>query len=436
MRGLLGVLRSDERGTRSPRPTLAQLETLLAEARRGGRLVDLEVEGERRPLAGGIELTAYRVLQHALVAVRGGNGEAATIGVHYLPDALELRVVGFPADGGSAEAALLARASGSSRRVGASAPRVRYRGDGCCGHACRRSRRMAERFSPARILASRWLDPVLAIALTAASLAELYTSPDLTGSPQAAVVVVLLGALLVVRRSHPVPATCVAGAILAATTQYDEGFLPGLSYAVPSLLAYSCGAHASRAAGLVGALIAAVGAQVGVGFEEFPNFEIYLRALVPWWVGRQVRRRPGLVSELAVRTAQLEAEQDAFTGLAVRRERARIARELHDIVAHHLAVIVVQAGAGRLADAGQTDRAAERFTTIGESGGEALREMARLVDILDADRRHTAGGLGRLRALLDEAEAGGLEVRFTPLPSGVRVRRRWRRACTASFERG
>jgi signal transduction histidine kinase len=249
----------------------------------------------------------------------------------------------------------------------------------------------------------------------------LFASPDLTGSPRAAVVVVLLGALLAVRRSHPVPATCVAGAILAATTQYDEGFLPGLSYAVPSLLAYSCGAHASRAAGLVGTLIAAVGAQVGVGFEEFPNFEIYLGTLVAWWVGRQVRRRRWLVSELAERTAQLEAEQDAFTSLAVRRERARIARELHDIVAHHLAVIVVQAGAGRLAGSGQTDRAAERFTTIGESGGEALSEMARLVDILDADRRHAAGGLGRLGVLLDEAKAGGLEVRFTPLPSDVRI---------------
>lgn len=108
MRGLLGVLRTDERGTRSPRPTLAQLETLLAEARGGGRLIDLTVEGERRPLPGGVELAAYRVLQHALVAVRGGDGEAATIELHYLPAALELRVDGFTTDGSSADAALMA----------------------------------------------------------------------------------------------------------------------------------------------------------------------------------------------------------------------------------------------------------------------------------------------------------------------------------------
>jgi signal transduction histidine kinase len=108
MRGLLGVLRSDERAGRSPRPTLAQIETLLAEARGGGRLVDLEVEGERRPLPGGVELAAYRALQHALVAVGGAEGNPATVQLRYLADALELEISGLPADGGGAEAALAA----------------------------------------------------------------------------------------------------------------------------------------------------------------------------------------------------------------------------------------------------------------------------------------------------------------------------------------
>jgi signal transduction histidine kinase len=108
MRGLLGLLRSDERGRRSPRPTLAALETLLAEARRGGRVVELQVDGERRPLPGGVELAAYRVLQHALVAVRGEAGEPATVELRYLPGALELEVSGPPGDGTSARAAVLA----------------------------------------------------------------------------------------------------------------------------------------------------------------------------------------------------------------------------------------------------------------------------------------------------------------------------------------
>jgi len=130
MRGLLGVLRSDERGSRSPRPTLAALETLLAEARRGGRVVELQVEGERRALPGGVELAAYRVIQHALVAVRGEGGEPATVGLRYLPSALELEVSGPPGDGTNARAAVLAArervtSHGGSFSAESSAPGVR-----------------------------------------------------------------------------------------------------------------------------------------------------------------------------------------------------------------------------------------------------------------------------------------------------------------------
>jgi signal transduction histidine kinase len=108
MRGLLGVLRTDERATGAPRPTLAAIETLLAEARRGGRVVELQVEGERRALPGGVELAAYRVLQHALAAVGGARGEPATVELRYLAGALELEVSGPPGDGSSARAAMLA----------------------------------------------------------------------------------------------------------------------------------------------------------------------------------------------------------------------------------------------------------------------------------------------------------------------------------------
>jgi len=108
LRGLLGVLRSDERGRRAPRPTLAELDTLLAEARAGGRLVDYAVEGQRRPLPEGVELAAYRAVQHALVAVRGEEQEPATVQLRYLPAALDLEVRGFPIEGSGAIAAVAA----------------------------------------------------------------------------------------------------------------------------------------------------------------------------------------------------------------------------------------------------------------------------------------------------------------------------------------
>ena len=77
-----------------------------------------------------------------------------------------------------------------------------------------------------------------------------------------------------------------------------------------------------------------------------------------------------------------------FTELSVRRERARIARELHDIVAHHLAVVVVQAGAGRMAALGPGRLAPERFAVIRDSCKQTLTEMARLVDILQSVDAH------------------------------------------------
>lgn len=108
MRELLGVLRSDERGSRAPRPTLAQLDALLEEARAGGRVVKLELQGQRRPLSPGVELAAYRALQHALVAVGGAPGTPATLRLRYRPDTVEFELRGVPSKGAWADAAMVA----------------------------------------------------------------------------------------------------------------------------------------------------------------------------------------------------------------------------------------------------------------------------------------------------------------------------------------
>jgi Histidine kinase len=114
------------------------------------------------------------------------------------------------------------------------------------------------------------------------------------------------------------------------------------------------------------------------GTELMP---VLLTTLAQWTAGRVVRSRRQLIAALAERNRQLEAEQDALAELAARRERARITRELHDIVAHHLAVMVIQAGAGRL---GAPDGAA-RFAGIGDAGREALAELERLDELLSTD---------------------------------------------------
>ena len=140
---------------------------------------------------------------------------------------------------------------------------------------------------------------------------------------------------------------------------------------------------------------------------------VLLTTLAPWIAGRVVRSRRRLIATLAERNRQLEAEQNALGELAVHRERARIARELHDIVAHHVAVMVIQAGAGRL---GAPDGAA-RLAGIGDAGREALTELERLVEVLGTDDPRPR----ELETLVGQARAAGVRLNYTPLSDGVRV---------------
>jgi signal transduction histidine kinase len=222
-------------------------------------------------------------------------------------------------------------------------------------------------------------------------------------------------------RAHPVAATWLLAGIVLISPALAGGRLAIVGVLVGCALTYACGAYASLRAGgrAVAGLVVAV--QVSMGFAEFPNVEIAFGTVVPFWVGRQVGLRSALVGKLAQRTRELEQEQEAFARLAVSRERARIARELHDIVSHHLAVIVVQAGAGRVAAKPSRERAQERFETIRSSGADALTEMGRLVDLLSADDVRERRASGSWQALVEQARAGGLDVQLTPLPADVRL---------------
>jgi signal transduction histidine kinase len=175
-------------------------------------------------------------------------------------------------------------------------------------------------------------------------------------------------------------------------------------------VAYVCGRYLRPViGGAICVAILASGIAVKGGDSVVP---FLLVTVVPWVAGAAVRSRQGLLDSLRSRTGELEAERDNLARLSVQRERARIARELHDIVAHHLAVIVVQAGAGRVAPSEASD-ATERFSRIRQSGEQALSEMERLVDLLQAEE----GSEGpRLDVLLDQAQAAGLRLSASQLP--------------------
>jgi signal transduction histidine kinase len=228
---------------------------------------------------------------------------------------------------------------------------------------------------------------------------------------------------MVILRTHPIAATLTVAA-LALVGPSPGGFSTGVAVLLVCALTYSCGAHAPLGQGgfAVGTLVVAM--QVNAGFSEFPNVEIAFPTLVPFWVGYQVRLRSSLVRCLAARTRELDDEQIAFAELSVRRERARIARELHDIVAHHLAVVVVQAGAGRVAALGPGQLAPDRFAVIRQSCDQALTEMARLLEILHAEDLDAHDDLtDKWRVLIEQARAGGVDLQINTMPSGLRVPR-------------
>ena len=248
----------------------------------------------------------------------------------------------------------------------------------------------------------------LAIGFLAVAVIEQLARPRPDHSLRGVVWVLAVAAPVLVRRTHPLAGALATSALLAVL---PHDFSPStIEYLLPLILAYSLGAHARPVKGLLGVAALVVACQVHLGFSEAPNLEILISTLPPWWGGFQVRRRRQLVRELVDRTCELEVEEEAFVQLAVQRERARITRDLHDIVSHHLAVMVIQAGAGRLSPTWQSEVAAERFTTIRAAGIQALAETEHLVTMLQADEASDP----RLSQLLGRARAAGARVVETP----------------------
>jgi signal transduction histidine kinase len=124
-----------------------------------------------------------------------------------------------------------------------------------------------------------------------------------------------------------------------------------------------------------------------------------------------VASRRRAADELALRARELEEEQELFAVQSVRYERARIAHELHDVVAHSVSLMVVQATAGEHLTPSDPDGAAEAFASIGEAARQAEVEIYRLIKLLDnSTPGGPAAGLRILEELVGRVRASGLSV--------------------------
>ncbi len=148
---------------------------------------------------------------------------------------------------------------------------------------------------------------------------------------------------------------------------------------------------------------------------------------ITWGVGRALRNHRTLTRELAITNQQLEIEREERARDAVADERRRIARELHDVVAHSVSVMVVQSGAARRTLDRDAERAAQALAAAEESGRTALVELRRMLGLMTEDKaqRGPQPTLGQIDALIARARDAGLDVtlredgeRF-PLPVGA-----------------
>jgi signal transduction histidine kinase len=227
----------------------------------------------------------------------------------------------------------------------------------------------------------------------------------------------------------------LTGAVLAASllVHHADG-MPVEAFLALILAFYSVGAHCDDRRGLLGGgadlavLLSYDLVHGGLGQAHGSRPGAALIFAFAWLVGRDLRRRRREVARLQDRAAQLEHEREEKARTAVNEERGRIARELHDVVAHSVSVMVVQAQAGpRLLD--DPEQLRGTFRSIEASGREALIELRRLLGILrTGDEQLAIGpqpGLGSLQSLVEQVREAGLPVELriegeqVPLPPGI-----------------
>ncbi len=288
-------------------------------------------------------------------------------------------------------------------------------------------------------------DAVLAVCLAVFAQLDLRFNLDNSthyGSDFAAAVVVAIATLsLAWARRRPLAVLCVIATAVAAPDLYTRLTVTLWGHFVPVLVASYLAARwcETRRGAAVGMLVTF--AAIAVLMVRLPS--VHTAANLPFTIvpitaafvaGRVLRHRQQRHQELAVHASRLEADLDAHIAQAIDDERARIARELHDIVAHCVSVMVIQAGASEDLLDRDPQRAREPLRAVQETGRQAVAELGRMLGLLRDSRRADDAapaerapqpGAEQLPELADRMSALGLPVQLTihgeprGLPPGI-----------------
>ena len=289
--------------------------------------------------------------------------------------------------------------------------------------------------------APRLPDAVLAVGLAVAAQLDLRFNLDNSthyGSDFATAVVVAIATLsLAWRRTWPFATLCVVAAAIAVPELFGTLTFTLWGHFVPLLVAaYTVARWCSGLRVVLGAVIVAAtitvvllgvpatGSAGNVAFAVVPATALMV-------TGRVLRQRHARTQALVDRARRLEAEREADVEAALTAERSRIARELHDVVAHCVSVMVVQAGVSEAMLDHSPENAREPLRAVQKTGQQAISELTRMLGLLRgapsdaADRLAPQPGAAQLPELVEGVVDSGLKAQLAvtgdarPLPPGV-----------------
>jgi signal transduction histidine kinase len=291
----------------------------------------------------------------------------------------------------------------------------------------------------ARALPPRRADALLAGLILIEGVAEVAAFSNLDASRMAAVFALLavMSVALAVRRRFPLAVLIVVYAIQPLMETFGRDLVDHIAGPFFWLLlaGYTLGAHTEGRKLWVGVGYAVAAVLVSTAVEPYNDdissyvSSICLIALGPILFGQALANRTRLNQALHTKAERAERERAAAAGAAALEERTRIAGELHDVVAHALSAMTVQASAARRMAERDPGRAESAFSTVEITGREALTELRRLLGVLRREDEELAlapqPSLAHITSLIQRVRAAGLPVELrvdgepVPLPAGV-----------------
>jgi signal transduction histidine kinase len=255
----------------------------------------------------------------------------------------------------------------------------------------------------------------------------------------------VVGVLLLAAETLPLtwrrrsPRAVLAVLTASAVVLLLAGFRPTVADLGLVVAVYSVAGHSSRRSAVISGLafLVALAALMVIADLKYPQEQTQAQQYIvnfatfafAWFLGVLQRNRREHTAKLEALNRQLAEERESRARWAVSEERSRIARELHDVIAHAVSVMVVQAGAARRVADTRPEQARDAMTSIESTGRQALGEMRRLVGVLRHGDEPTSldpqPSFADVPALVEEARKAGLEVELDvkgeprPLAAGV-----------------